>query len=191
MCLLNSGADWRAVDHRGYNPASLACSQPSVVEAVVKVLIERATTADWQSHWSTGVLSSAAQSLSSEKCMLAIVEAGDQEGLLIHEPTIVEGLRQFLTRLILPVSPIEPRARVLWWALSSPADIRLPRARPAVFSVAGGEQARAIIAVRLKPLRNDAWRKRRHLAIAKAVWKHGYRPERRAAPECEEEGKEG
>jgi uncharacterized protein len=69
-------------------------------------------------------------------------------------------------------TPIDPERRVLQWVVRSPTVSSFVRSGkiPPMPAARDEKEAAEVTAMRLKPLKDDAWKRRRHLCIDRALW---------------------
>jgi ankyrin repeat protein len=185
--LLAAGADSRLLCY-GQSAAEKACRMKDL--PVLRMLLAPARSEDWAGEWGRRLMDAAADG-EHEGCFFMIIEAVPFAYLELHDATIASGLESFVDGLRGSTEPIQPQHRVLWWTLLSPAVANLPvmKAAPPL-TAATVEEANSITAARLQPLRDDAWKRRRHLTIARDAWKRGYRPGKKGGREDEDGGEQ-
>jgi ankyrin repeat protein len=117
----------------------------------------------------------------SPRTLVALLEMGASAPALLEEyPHLENGLAWSVVGYLRPLfsdfrGPIRLHRRVLWWALNSPTveELRYTSSfsKPANQAVESAKAALQAREKRLKPLKDDAWKRRRHLCIDRALWR--------------------
>jgi hypothetical protein len=101
-------------------------------------------------------------------------EQGEQDEHITTERTVKETVQPFLEELFTsPSGVVCVQRRALLWALSSPsvAQMIATGELPTILQVRTVEEAAACRTARLADLREDTWKRRRHLCLDRALWR--------------------